>query len=79
MYIYDAIFIWLGFYFYLYFNFLEPDRNLIIWFDWIQIAHCMNVSFTTGSGQTEAGRRFRHASFLPDFGFHGERKTTDFT
>lgn len=39
----------------------------------------MNVNFTGGSGQTEAGRRFRHAYFLPDFGFHGDWKTTDFT
>lgn len=31
--------------------------KVILWFDWIQIAHFMNVSFTSGSGQTEVGRQ----------------------
>lgn len=53
--------------------------KVIIWFDLIQIAHFMNVSFTSGSSQTEAGWRFRHSSSLPDFAFHGDWRTTDFT
>lgn len=32
--------------------------KVIIWFDSIQIAHFMNVRFTSGSGQAEAGRCF---------------------
>lgn len=74
MYIFDAIFIWLGFYFSLCFHFenLEPDLRwkAILWFDSIQIAHFMNVSFTSGSGQTEAGQRvffyyFKSPCLLP--------------
>lgn len=50
------------FFFPLCFTFLKfGARNsrwkVILWFNWIQLAHLMNVSFTSGSGQTDAGRR----------------------
>lgn len=54
---------------------VPSDRNKVIY--WFQSAHILNVRFTCGSSQTDEDWCLYHASFLPDFGFHGDQEGTD--